>query len=58
MWKFMVNMLYQKQRAEIGFDVSTVVISTSVTNTVENQRKKFEDAELQSLLDDDSTATL
>ena len=54
----MVNMLYQKQRAEIGFDVSKVVISTSAKKTVENHRKKFEDAELQALLDDDSTQTL
>ena len=42
-------MLYQKQRAEIGFDVWKVVISTSATKTVE---------ELQAFLDEDSTQTL
>ena len=39
LWNFMVNMLYQKQRAEISFDVSKVVNLTSVTKTVENYRK-------------------
>ena len=38
----MGNMLCQKQRAEIGFDVSKVLISTSATKT----GLKFEDAEL------------
>ena len=41
LWKFMVNMLYQKQRAEIGFNLSKVVISTSGTKTVKNHRKNL-----------------
>ena len=53
----MVNMLYQKHRAEIGFDVSKMVISTSATKTGK-PTKKFEDAVLLALLDEDSSQTL
>ena len=49
----MVKMLYQKQRADIGFDVSEVVISASTTKTVKNHRIKIKNAELQTLLDED-----
>ena len=54
----MVNMLHQIQRAEIGFDVSKVVISTSAQQRPWNTTEKFNDAELKALLDEDSTQIL
>ena len=50
-------MLYQKRRAEIGFDVSKVVIRPQHQQPWKTT-EKFEDAEWQTFLDEDSTQTL
>ena len=48
-------MLYQKQRADIGFKSGDFVVSNKDRG---KPPKKFEDAQLQALLDEDSSQTL
>ena len=38
-FKLQIRTIHQKPRADIGFDVSKMVISTSATKNVENHRK-------------------
>ena len=53
----MVNMLHNKVRLNDGFGVSKVVTSRLQTRKVENNEKKFDDVELQVLLDEDDSQT-
>ena len=51
----MVNVLHRKIRVNDGFGVSKVMTSRSQTRNMENRLKKFEDVELQALLDEDDS---
>ena len=52
----MINLLHRKQYVWTGFDDSKVVIVTFTTNN--NQSKKFEDEQLQALLEENPAQTL
>ena len=51
----MVNMLHHKKRVNDGFSVSKLDISMLQTRNTENCPKKYEDVELQALLDEDDS---
>jgi len=50
----MVNTLHRKKRMNDGFSVSKLEISMLQTRNTENRPKKYENVELQALLDEDS----
>ena len=52
----MVNMLHRRKHVNGGFSVSKLEISILQTRNTENQ-KKYEDVELQVLLDEDDSQT-
>ena len=59
----MMNLIHQKIHVNDGFGVSKVVTSTQdkkedkETRNMENRKEKFEDVELQALLDEDDSQT-
>jgi len=53
----MVNMLHRKKHVNDGFNVSKLEISMLQTRNTENRPKKYEDVELQALLDENDSQT-
>jgi len=51
----MVNMLHRKKHVNDGFNVSKLEISMLQTRNTENRPKKYEDVELQALLDENDS---
>jgi len=53
----MVNMFHRKKRVNDGFSVSKLEISMLQTRNTEKPPKKYENMELQALLDEDDSQT-